>query len=448
MALSGIEIFKKLPQTNCGDCGVPTCLAFAMKLAAAQAELDTCPHVSEEAKAELSESSAPPVRGVTIGVGDRAFKLGEETVLFRHDKTFVNKCVFALMVDAGASDGEIDEAVGQADALCFTRVQQDLTPGSVAIKSSGDAARFAEVAERVAGATGLPLVLMADDADAMKGALEKVADKKPLIHAATEANLDAMIELAKAHECPLAIKADGLEALTALTEKAADAGLKDLVLDSSAASAADSLRDLTLARRAAIEETYRPLGYPWITFPGELAGGDARLEVLYASMHVCKYGGVIVLSGTEPFRMLPLLVLTQNIYTDPQRPMQVKEDIYEINDPDENSPLMVTTNFSLTYFIVSSEIEASRVPTHLAVVDAEGLSVLTAWAAGKFVPEKIASMLTKFAPDKVSHKRVVIPGLVAQISGELKEELEGWDVVVGPAEATEIQAFLKSDSAA
>ena len=444
MALSGLEIFKLLPQTNCGDCGVPTCLAFAMKLAQAQAELSACPHVSEEAAAQLSEAAAPPMRGVEIGTGDHAFKIGEETVLFRHDKTFVNPCGLGVMVESGASDDEVDTVIAAAEAACFERVQQELRTSCIAIKSTAGADRFREVAERVSGATSLPLVLMSTDADEMSAALDALGANKPLIHAATADNLDTMVELAKKHECPLAVRAEGLEALSALTEKAAEAGVKDLVLDSAPATAGAALRDHVFARRAALEQKFTPLGYPIVTFPGELAGGDDMLETVYASMDVLKYGGLVILSGSEPWRMLPLLVLRQNVYTDPQRPMQVEQKIYEFASPGADAPLLVTTNFSLTYFIVSSEIEASKVPARLAVVESEGLSVLTAWAAGKFVPERIASFVgSSGIADELEHNEIIIPGAVAQISGELKEELEGWDVTVGPYEAADIPAFLK-----
>jgi acetyl-CoA decarbonylase/synthase complex subunit gamma len=444
MALSGLDIFKKLPQTNCGDCGVPTCLAFAMKLAQGQAELSACPHVSEEAAAELSESAAPPMRGITIGTGEHAFMIGEETVLFRHDKTFVNPCGIGVLVESGADDDEIDAVTQAVGAAVFERVQQELRTGCVAVKSTADAPRFAEVARRVAEATGLPLVLMSEDASEMKTALETVGDGRPLIHAATEANLDEMVALASENECPLAVRAPGLDALASLAEKAAAAGVKDLVLDSAPATAGAALRDRVLARRAALEQKFTPLGYPIMSIPGELAGDDRMLENLYAAADVTKYAGLVILSSTEPERVLPLLVLRQNIYTDPQRPMQVEQKVYEFGSPGPDAPLFVTTNFSLTYFIVASEIETSKRPARLAIVDCEGLSVLTAWAAGKFIPERIAKMIgDSGVSEEIEHREIIIPGMVAQISGELVEELDGWNVTVGPREAAEIPAFLK-----
>ena len=444
MALSGLEIFKLLPQTNCGDCGVPTCLAFAMKLAAGQAELASCPHVSEEATAALGAAAAPPMRAVTVGTGDSAFTVGEETVLFRHDKTFVNPAVIGVVVDSDAGDEQIDATVTQAHTTSFDRVGQTLHCGFVAIRSAGDAAGFLAAVERVAGATELPLVLMSTDPEGISSALKVVADRKPLIHAATEANADAMIALAREHECPLAVRAEGLEAVIALTEKAAAADVKDLVIDSAPATPADAFRDKVFARRAALEKEVSALGYPTITFPGDLADGDVRLEAVYAAVDVAKYGSIIVLSTADPSVMMPLLVLVQNIYTDPQRPMQAEAKIYEFASPGPDAPLFVTTNFSLTYFIVSSEIESAKIPARLAIVETDGLSVLTAWAAGKFVPER-SGKVTKNpgVAGEGSHHDIIIPGAVAQISGELEEELGDWHVVVGPYEAAEIPSFVK-----
>jgi acetyl-CoA decarbonylase/synthase complex subunit gamma len=442
MALTGIEIFKHLPKTNCGDCGVPTCLAFAMKLAQGQAELSQCPHVTEEGRAALAGASAPPMRAVTIGVGDAAFTVGEETVLFRHDKTFVNPCAVGVSLESGDDDASIDATIQAAQAAAFERVQQRLACGFIAVRSTADAPRFRAVAEKAA-ASGLAVILMTDDPSHAVAALEAIASARPLLHAATEANADAMIELALTHGCPLAVRGRGLEAVSALAEKAASAGLKDLVIDSAPETAGEALRDHVWARRSALKK-YEPLGYPIITLPGELAGGDPMLEAVYAAADVAKYGSIIVLSSAEPWQMLPVLVLRQNIYTDPQRPMRAEAKIYEIGNPGPDAPFVVTTNFSLTYFIVSSEIESAKVPMYLGIVESEGLSVLTAWAAGKFVPERIAKFVNDSGvAERLSHRQVIIPGAVAQISGELKEELTGWDVVVGPYEAADLGPFVK-----
>jgi len=444
MGLTGIEIFKQLPKTNCGECGVPTCLAFAMKLAQSQAELASCPHVSDEAKAALSEASAPPMRAVTVGTGDAKFTVGEETVMFRHEKTFVNPCAIGVSVSAGDSDADIDASVAAALAADFERVQQRLRCGFIAIEGTGDAARYAAVVTRVKAACDLPLILRTEDVAEMTAALEVASADRPLLCAATAANADAMIALAKSSACPLVVRAEGLEAVSALAEKAAAAGVADLVIDSMPATAGAALRDRTFARRSALVKKFAALGYPIIDFPGAFAGEDALLETTYAAADVASYASIIVLTGAEPWRMLPLLVERQNIYTDPQRPMQAEAKVYAINNPGPDAPFFVTTNFSLTYFIVAGEIEGGKQGAYLGVVESEGLSVLTAWAAGKFVPERIAKFVNDSGmAETLNHREVIIPGAVAQISGELAEELAGWNVTVGPYEAADIPAFLR-----
>lgn len=444
MALTGMQIFKYMPKTNCGQCGVPTCLAFAMKLASSSATLDQCPFVSEEAKAVLAEASAPPIRGVTIGEGEFALKVGEELVLHRHEKTFFNPCGFALLIEDTEGAGAVANKLAALKAATYERVAQKLRSNLVAVKNaSGDVAKFASCVKAVAGAIEYPLVLMAEPA-ALEAALAATPLKRPLLYAATAANLDAMAALAKKAGAPLAVKAANLDELGTLTAKLDGMGVKDLVLDPGSRTLKETHQNLVYLRRAALKKKLRPFGYPIITFPAEETADD-MMETIHAAVYAIKYGGIIVLRDLSPEKAYALYVLRQNIYTDPQRPMQVTQDIYPINGADENSPVLITTNFSLTYFIVSSEVEGSKVPTWLAIVDTDGLSTLTAWAAGKFVPDRIAAFVNKSGlADKVKHRTVIIPGYVAQISGELEDELAGWKVVVGPREASELPAFLKA----
>lgn len=443
MALSGLEIFKLLPKTNCKECGQATCMAFAMQLAGGKAELDECPYVSDEAKAQLGEASAPPVRKVTIGNGDMAVTIGEETVLYRHEKRFENMPGLGVLITDAMDDGQVDALLGQLKDQEFNYVGQDLRPRVAAIKAA-DAARLTALAAKADAQAGAALVLISDDVAALKAAAEPLKDKKPLLYAATEANFDDVSSLAKELEVPFAIKADSLEKLAELGQKAVDGDFKEVVLDPSSTTLGDVLKDQTLIRRAAVKKTFRPLGFPTIGFPCNMTD-DKLEEAVFASTFVAKYAGIIILSDLDPARVLPLLYLGQNIYTDPQRPMQMDEGIYEINDPDADSPILVTTNFSLTYFTVSSEVEASKVPAWLCIMDVEGQSVLTAWAAGKFVADAIAPFLKKSGiEEKAPHRKIVIPGYVAQISGELEEELgEDWEVRVGVREAADIPKYLR-----
>jgi len=446
MGLTGIQIFKLLPKTNCGECGVPTCLAFAMNLAAGKAELDKCPYVSEEAKEKLAAESAPPIRPLTIGTGEYAVKVGGETVLFRHEKTFVNPPGLAALVTTEEDEASVNGKMERFKACQYDRVGMKLRAEMFAVKdASGDAAKFAALAKKVSDGTGAALILISEDVGALKEAAAGLADKKPLLFAATATNADAMGELAKEVACPLAVKGDGtLESVIALTEKLTGMGLKDLVIDTGSRELKKVFEEQIQMRRAALKDRFRPLGFPTLIMANEMAS-DLMEESLVAATFIAKYGGLIVLSDFQAHSLFPLFLDRLNIYTDPQRPMTAEQGIYPINNPDENSPVLVTCNFSLTYFIVSGEIEASRVPSWLCVQDTEGLSVMTAWAAGKFSGETVGTFLNKCGiKDKVKHKTVIIPGYAAGISGELEEELPGWTVTVGPREASQIPRFLKA----
>lgn len=445
MAPTGIEIFKKLPKTNCGECGVPTCLAFAMKLAAGQAELSACPYVSEEAKAALEEASAPPIRPVAIGTGDKAMKIGGETVMFRHEKRFVNPTGIAVLVSDKMSDAEVEGRLKKLRELKFERVGLTLQADLVALKGeSGDPATFEAFVKRVKEKVdGKGMVLISEDPKVLGAGARACADRKPLLYAATQANAEAMAQLAKEISAPLAVKGKSLDELVELINKLTAAGLKDLVLDSGARTIRKALEDQIVIRRAALVKKFRPLGFPTITFPCEMTD-DPMKEALLASLFVAKYGGLVVLSDIDGHSLFPILLERMNLYTDPQRPMATSEGIYEIGGPGENSPVLITSNFSLTYFIVSGEIEGSRVPCWLLVKDTEGLSVMTAWAAGKFSADLIAPFVKKCGiADKVKHRKLIIPGYAAVISGELEEELPDWKISIGPREAGHIPAFLK-----
>ncbi|MBW2170572.1 MAG: acetyl-CoA decarbonylase/synthase complex subunit gamma [Deltaproteobacteria bacterium] len=444
MALTGIQIYKLLPKTNCGECGVPTCLAFAMSLAAGKAELAACPYVSDEAKAELADASAPPINIVEIGTGERKLKIGGETVLFRHEKTFLNQTGIAVLVTDEMTDEEVGGRLERFKTLEYERVGLNLRADLIAVKSvSGDTGKFETLATRVKNETDAGIILMTEDAGVMQAGLNSCADRKPLLYAATKDNADQMADLAKGAECPLAVRGDSLDEVADLTTKLTEAGLKDLVIDSGARGVRKAFEDQVSVRRGALLSKFKPLGFPTIAFPCEMTD-DFMKETLMASMFVAKYGAIVVLSDLQGESLFPLLLARMNIYTDPQRPMATSPGIYEIGGPTDDSPVLVSCNFSLTYFIVSGEIESSRVPAWLVIVDTEGLSVLTAWAAGKFVGDAIGIAMKKCGiMDKVNHKKVVIPGYAAAISGDLEEELGDWEVMVGPRESAHIPAYLK-----
>jgi len=444
MALTGIQIFKLLPKTNCKECGVPTCLAFAMNLASGKAELDSCPYVSDEARAQLAEASAPPILPVQIGKGVRKFTVGGETVLYRHEKTFFNPTTLAAKVKSDIKEKDLTAKLAAWNAFQYERVGLNLRPELVAVEDAGDAKAFAQTAKIIAETSEFNLILMSQNIDAMKAAVEATAFKNPLIYAATAATADAFGALAKEKDLPLAVKADSIDALIPLVDKLVGMGLKKLVLDSGAREVKQAFEDQVAIRRAALKAGNRSLGFPTITFPCEMAS-NLDVETMIAAMFVAKYGAIAVMSDFATESLFPLLLERLNIFTDPQRPMTVVEGIYEIGNPDENSPVMITTNFALTYFIVSGEIEGSKVPSWLLIKDTEGLSVMTAWAAGKFAGDDVGMFVKKSGiMDKVKKKELIIPGYAAAIVGEIEEELPGWNIIVGPREAPHLPAFLKA----
>ena len=443
MALTGIQIYKLLPQTNCKECGFPTCLAFAMKLAAKQVELTDCPYVSDESKAQLAESAAPPIRLVSLKSDGHETKAGNEVVLFRHEKTFYHMPgIFLRLLDSESED-EIKAKVSAAEAYKVNYVGIDLAIDGFAVASvSGDAGAFSKAVSAVRQASQRPLVLMSRDPEIMKAGLAATEGEAPLLYGADANNWEAMIELAKEHKTALGVIDTGLEGLADLTQKITDQGVEDLVIDPGGRTFSPALTHATQIRRLSLKKNFRPLGYPIISFPGD--AGDAGLESMLAAQAIAKYAGFIVIDNFSPASVYPLLVLRQNIYTDPQKPIQVQPGLYEINNPKPEDPLLVTTNFSITYFSVANEVEGAGLPAWLLVTDAEGMSVLTAWAAGKFDAERIAKAVKEFnVADKTTSKQVVLPGHVAVLSGELEEELPGWEIRVGPREAVDIPAFMK-----
>lgn len=444
MPLTGLEIYKLLPQTNCKECGFPTCLAFAMKLAAKQAELKLCPYVTEAAKAKLEAASAPPIRLVTIASHGAKVEAGNETVLFRHEKTFYHKPGLFIRVRDIEGVEALHAKVVEADEFKVDYVGIQLGVDGFAVEAaSGNGATFAGAVAAVRAASQKPLILMAPDPEVMAEGVKAAGTLTPLLYAADESNWLKMVEIAKSAQCPLVVKAASLEALATLTETIKKAGVEDMALDPAARGYGDSLIALTQIRRLALKKNFRALGYPSLTFPGEAAdlGID---EAALAAQHIAKYAGFVVLDTFDPAMLYPLLVLRQNIYTDPQKPIQVMPGLYEINAPDANAPLLVTTNFSITYFAVNNEVEGSGWPGWLLVADAEGMSVLTAWAAGKFDADRIAKAVKAFnVENKITHKRLIIPGQVAVLSGELEEALPGWEIMVGPKEAVDLPGYLK-----
>jgi acetyl-CoA decarbonylase/synthase complex subunit gamma len=444
MALTGLEIFKLLPKTNCKKCGKPTCLAFAMALAQKRAKLEECPDVSEEAKEKLAAAAAPPMRKIVFGRGDNQVQIGQETVCFRHEEKFHSPTVIGVTVSDKLSGEELKKRIDAVNALQFERVGTKIGIRAVAvINDSGSSEAFAKTAEAVKQSCNLALIFVSQSPEAIAAAVGKVKDGIPLLAYATPGTFEAMAKIAKENKCPLVAKADSMDALAELTEKIQVGGVEDIVLCPPAEAGGEIrelLYDLSKMRTLALKKVFRPLGYPTISF---VTGSDVDSQVATAIGLICKYSGIVVVDTVEPYALLPMLTTVMNIYTDPQKPVQVEPKVYSIGEPDENSPVMFTTNFSLTYYSVESDVEASRIPSYILVVDTEGTSVLTAYSGDKLNEKTVADAMVKFGVEKlVKHRKLIIPGYVAVLSGKL-EEATNWDVLVGPRECSMLPKYLQ-----
>jgi acetyl-CoA decarbonylase/synthase complex subunit gamma len=441
MALTGLEIFKLLPKTNCKKCGKPTCLAFAMALAQKRAKLEECPDVSEEAKEKLAAAAAPPMRKVVFGTGDNQVQTGRETVCFRHEEKFHSPAVLGVTVSDKLKGEDLKERIASINALQFERIGTKIGVQAVAVvNESGSSEAFAKTASAVKDDSDLALILVTKSPDAMSAAVAKVADRVPLLGCAEAETAEAMAKIAKASGCPLVAKAESIEALSDLSEKIAGCGVEDIVLTLEGSSPHDQLYGLSRMRVLSLKKIFRPLGYPTISF---VTGPDTDTQVAAAASLICKYSGIVVVDTVEPYALLPALTVVMNIYTDPQKPVQVEPKVYPIGEPDDYSPLMFTTNFSLTYYTVESDVEASRVPSYILVVDTEGTSVLTAYSGDKLNEKTVADAMAKYGVEKlVKHRKLIIPGYVAVMSGKL-EEATNWEVMVGPRECSMLPKYLQ-----
>jgi acetyl-CoA decarbonylase/synthase complex subunit gamma len=441
MAMKALDIYKLLPKSNCKKCGFPTCLAFAMKLAAGKVDVDLCPDLDDETREMLGGATRPPIRLVTIGVGERSFSVGEEFVLYRHEKTFYHQPGLMMHLCDTWPDERFHRIVERVRHDTFHRVGEDLSIDGIAFRcESGDAEQFGRVAGLVETCASLPEVIIADDPEVQEAALAHCGNFQPLIHAATDDTCEAMCDLARKYGCSLAVRADDCEGLKRLVGRCKECGVENLMLD----TAPDTLRTFLARsveiRRRAVERTDPDLGYPVIldTVPLGLADASTALGIL-------KYAGVIVIDELSPPSTRGALTLRQNIYTDPQKPIQVTPGLYPVNNPGKDAPVLLTVNFSLTYFTLLGYLEAAGLPCYLFIVDTEGMSVLTAVAGGKLTETLVADAIKSVDLEaNVDHRVVIIPGYAAPLSGKIEEET-GWEVRVGPRDAAEIGEYLETE---
>ena len=444
MALTGIQIFKMTPKKNCKECGCPTCMAFAMKVAQGALEISKCPHMSDEALAELSEATAPPMKTIKVGAGENEYSLGGETVLFRHEKTYVSKTRYAVALCTCMDDAAVDAKLAEIQKVDYDRIGERMHVEMIYVnyEDGSDKDRYVEMVKKAA-ALGRTLVLGCKDVEVAKAALEVCKDGKPILNGATAANYAAMSEVATAAGVVLGVAGADLNEIYDTVAALEKAGNKNLVIDATGASVKEAYANAVQIRRASVKDQDRTFGYPTIVNLAVIAHGDRTVQQALASLFTVKYGSIVVMETLDYAEALPLFGLRQNVFTDPQKPMKVEPGIYPLNGADENSICLTTVDFALTYFVVSGELERSGVPCNLIISDAGGLSVLTAWAAGKLSSTSVANYIQENVEGKVKSRKLVIPGKVAVLKGDIEAKLPGWEIIVAPLEAVQLVKFLK-----
>jgi acetyl-CoA decarbonylase/synthase complex subunit gamma len=443
MALTGLQIQKLLPKTNCRECGSNTCMAFAMRLAARKADLSLCPYASEEAKAILGAAAEPPVREIALGANG-SLMTGGETVLYRHEKTFVHRTLFAINISDTDSPEYIDLTLNAVKDYALERVGETMKVDMISLTHRvTEAKAFVELARRVYEAAGLPLIIRSSDPHLLADVSAALKGKGCILSAATIETVDLLGASAREDGHILAVTAPDIDGIVAGVQRLREAGHNDLLLQFQPSSTAEHFQTNTVARRAALMDGIKPMGCPFLHFVEP--GADILDTAAEAVTEILKYGGVCVLPGFDPALMAALMTFRLNVFTDPQKPIQVEPKIYAIGEPGVESPVFVTTNFALTYFIVSGELENCGIGSWLAVPDCDGMSVLTAWAAGKLSGASVARFIKESNLEGLIKTRTVtIPGYVSVISGELEENLPGWKVLIGPQDASDLDGYIKT----
>ena len=440
MAVKGLDIFKLSPKKNCKECGSPTCMAFCMKVAQGAVEITKCPYMSAEAVALLSEATAPPMKTITVG----EHKLGGETVMMRHEKTLVNRNLFAATLCTCMDDAKVEERIEGIKKVDYERIGEREMVECVFVHDAGDSAKFVELCKKAAVLPDRTVIIDTKDVDTAKAAVEAIKDNKPILNGANKDNFAAMSEIAKAAGLVLGVSGKDLSELHDTVAELEKAGNKNLILDVTAPTIKETFANAVLVRRTAIKDGDRTFGYPSLVNLGVLCDHNEHLETALASVFVLKYGSIIVMDKIGYAEALPLYGLRQNIFTDPQKPMKVAPGIYPINGATPDDPCALTVDFALTYFLVSGELERSKVPINLLITDASGMSVLTAWAAGKFSSTSVKKFFDEFdLANKINNRTLIIPGKVAVMKGEIQDKLPDWNVVVGTREAVELVKYLK-----
>ena len=458
--LSPIDVYKLLPRTNCKVCGEENCIAFAAKLVNRETTIEKCPPLltreNQAAYKQLKELLKPAIKEIVIGAGDKAVRTGGKIVMYRHEFMYPNPTAIAIDVTDEMSEEEISDRVKKTERFRFEYIGQTLKLDMIAVRSTSNSPnKFRAAVERVTRETNLPLILCSLDPAFLEAGLTASPNSRQLLYAATKDNWKDMAELALKYKCPLTVFApNNLNLLRSLTKTLLEYGVEDLVLDPGTFvdnGLADMLNNFTMIRRAACKRGDELLGFPSLGVPmvAWMERGKAPVEIAkwreahLAALLIVHFADVVILHGVDGWELLPIIVLRQNIYTDPRKPVAVEPGLKIFGTPNEDSPVMFTTNFALTYYTVASDIESAKTNAYLLIVDTEGIAVDSAVAGRKLTAEKITRALKSSGIEtKVKHRKLIIPGKAARLSSEI-EEMSGWQVLVGPRDSSDIPKFLQ-----
>lgn len=453
MRATAMDIYRLLPQTNCAKCGEASCMAFATKLSDKEADVTLCTEMTEKEMEKLQDVLAPAVREVVIGTGENAVTIGGDEVLYRYELTYYNPTSIVIDISDDLDDDEFDQKVKKVEEFEFERTGEKLKLNALAIRNrSGSTSKFVKAVEKLKNSK-LPLVLCSFDPDAMEAALAVVGDKRPLIYGATENNLAIMADLAQEYNCPLTLFVPhDLEKMKELSYSLRTRGIKDIVLDPGTfvkSGTGDTLDEFHMIRRLAVEKKdddfrFPIMGIPAIYWLFGKENDDVKgiREAITAAKLMNSYADILIIHGIETWELIPVLTLRQSLYTDPRKPQAVDAGLYEFGELDENSPIIVTTNFALTYYTVEGDLKSGKANCYLLVVDTGGRAVDVSVAGNQFTGKAVAELIKEVGiEDKVKHRKLIIPGLGAPASGEIEDD-SGWEVVVGPRDSSEVPNFL------
>ena len=457
--ISPIDIYKLLPRTNCKECGEENCMAFATRLMNREVSLEKCPPLFDEknkdAYQKLWDMLKPPVKEVTVGIGERAAKIGGKLVMYRHELTYVNPTCIAIDVTDEMNTELFKTRVKSVEDFIFSYIGMDLKLDMFAIRStSNDPKKFKDAVTNFTKLSTLPAILCSFNPEVIENGLMVIGKNRPLIYAATKENWKDMADLALMYNCPLVVSApNDLKLLKSLTRTLLEYGVNDLVLDPGTfpeEGLAATINNFTMIRKNAIKEDDELLGFPILGIPltvwiGHEDAPEVAIwnETWLASMLITRFSDLLIMHSLEGWSQLPVTILRQNLYTDPRKPVAVEAGLKTFGTPNESSPVLFTTNFALTYYTVAADIESGKTDCYLLVVDSEGIAVECAVAGRKLTAEKVDEAIKNFGVEsKVKHRKLIIPGRAARLSGEI-EETSGWKVIVGPMDSSGITKYIK-----